>query len=67
MTIKVKSIVLAEALSKELASAKRGANVSKNPTIKQCHEQSAREIAALMAQLPTQVMDLYITEIEPKK
>lgn len=64
--IKVNSIMLAEAISKELASAKRGANTTKNITIKQCHEQAARTLAALLAQIPTNVMDLYITEQEPK-
>lgn len=67
MTIKINSVMLAEAISKELASAKRGVNTTKNVTIKQCHEQTARTLAAILATIPTQVQDLYITEIEPKK
>lgn len=67
MSIKIPTIMLAEAIAKELASAKRGANTSKNPTIKQCHQQTAQVLSNIAALIPLNVQELYITEIEPKK
>lgn len=65
--IKIKTAMLAEGLAKELASAKRGANTTKNPTIKQCHQQVANELTQIVGQvLALPQAEVYITELEPK-
>lgn len=67
--MKINTATLLEALSKQSASAARAANITKNATIKQCHEQMAAECSALEAAIQRdygKIMEVYITAQEPK-